>query len=800
MKRTLSLLMCLIMLLTSVTFLFSCKKDEEGNGDQSGGEVNGIDLTGYSIITGVELTEMGNQYALDFARNISKLTTVDISVVEDTASDVVKTKDLEILIGVTSREESVKTYNEIEENGWAVRVFEHKIAIVGTSPYLTTVALNWFERTYLNAEHISGTVLSVQEKYVVSKMPMLTLTEKVNDADTTFTVVYETGKDSNDVPQQVGSKVCESLFEKTGLTAQFVTADTEAGAKEILVGNMSRIDVKEEMAKIDADEYAVTIKDNKIYLVAWSDNVLPFAYELFEEMLFASSVSDENGNITAYNIPSNCTLTQKYASEWITDFPKPVAEGLYPEAAVDANDGALQYIYAGSGATRETFVAYCETLKAAGFTPMGNEDVQWESSSFRTFVNYEKGVSLHVSHMAFSHAAEEQVEGMVNSIRIVSGSTEWGGKLVDSSYFRPQIAGTDEQVKNGTADYVKRMNSQITTALIDYSVTDNRGLGQLITLADGSFIVLDGGNAYSDEEENLWDLMREMHKKAHGSYPTKENPVHIRAWIISHEHNDHHTLVRNFCDSYGFKPELKFDYLMYNPGSMTQLRYPSSSPTANLRNNMKAFQEKVKNGFEYIQVSTGQVFYFANCRLEILYTIDDMYPWRCNTHNNSSLIFRTALFESDGTNSHESTTLWLGDAQAQAGQVAGAMYGSFLNSEQLQVSHHGSNANCDERLYELVGNCKVLWFPQKVNQTYVNRCINYVYSPAFMNPECQLLIFAGSDYTYDTWNVTLIISPTGPLLDQLYDPTSGAQIEPQTELAQVMDVPAYKAANGLTSN
>ena len=180
-KKTLSLLMCAILLLSSVAFLFSCKKEERGGDEFVEKDVYDIDLTGYSVVLGVELTEFGRQSSLTFARNVSKLTTVDMSVVDDAIGETVKTKTPEILIGVTTREESVKTYNEIQGTGWAVRVFENKIAIVGTTPYLTMVALNWFERTHLNADHVKGTTLTVQGKNLVSNLSTLSMTEKVED-------------------------------------------------------------------------------------------------------------------------------------------------------------------------------------------------------------------------------------------------------------------------------------------------------------------------------------------------------------------------------------------------------------------------------------------------------------------------------------------------------------------------------------------------------------------------------------------------------------------------------------------
>lgn len=746
-----------------------------------------IDLSEYTVVTGAELTEYGQQYALDVAQGLSALTGLDISVKRDTVGDAIQNQAFEVLIGLTRREESIRAYNEIAGDGWTVRIFDRKVVIVGTTPYLTMVALNWFERTCLDDEHIDGVILTLSDEIVMPNMTVLPL----SDGTTTFTVVYETGKDPADAPYQIANKVYADLLEKTGLMPSFLTANNSSALKEILVGNMSRSNVKAELLMLEADEYAITVRQGKIYLVAWSDDVLPSAYALFKEMLLASAVTDANGNVT-YKIPSGCTLIREYESDWITDFPKPEFAGLYPEAAVNANDGSLQYIYAGPGATREAFVAYCNALVEAGYTPLGEGDVHREGSSFCTFINNEKGVSLHVSHMAFTHAATQGVEGLVNSIRIVSGPLASGGNLVDESHFRPQVEGSD---------YIRRTRSQITSNIIDYTAADNWGFGQVITLADGSFILIDGGRNYggAGEVTNLWNVLREMHKKAYGSYPTKTNPVHIRAWIITHEHGDHHNLIQNFIKKYGANEALRFDYLLANFGSATQLR--TAAGTYSLRNNMKTYQQTVKNGFELVQVNTGQVFYFANCKLEILHTVDDMYPWRCSEQNNASLIVRTTLYESDGTNSHETTSLWLGDAEIQASAVARAMWGSFLASDQVQISHHGNNGGSDQRLYEMVGNCEVIWYPNVVSQSALDRALknNWAcnFSAAFKNPNCKLMIFNGSNVSgCPAWNVTLTITPTGALYDQLYDAVTGEHITAKGSLWPAVDVQAYRKAVG----
>ena len=58
-----------------------------------------------------------------------------------------------------------------------------------------------------------------------------------------------------------------------------------------------------------------------------------------------------------------------------------------------------------------------------------------------------------------------------------------------------------------------------------------------------------------------------------------------------------------------------------------------------------------------------------------------------------------------------------------------------------------------------------------------------------------LLIFNGSDNkAFPRWSVTLTLTATGPLYDQLYDAVTGTPIEAKGEPWPAVDVQAYKAA------
>ena len=135
-KRILSLCLCAVLLLSSAFFLSSCSKETD-DGIIINKRIVDVDLTGYSIVTGTELTEKGNQHVQDFAKDLSGLIGAEVSVSAEAETVEVKTKAPEILIGMTHRLETVKVLQKIKGAGWAVQAFKNKIVIVGTTPYLT---------------------------------------------------------------------------------------------------------------------------------------------------------------------------------------------------------------------------------------------------------------------------------------------------------------------------------------------------------------------------------------------------------------------------------------------------------------------------------------------------------------------------------------------------------------------------------------------------------------------------------------------------------------------------------------
>ena len=778
MKRILALALCAVMLLSAVALLSSCKKSDDPNTPVVSEKTATIDLAEYKIVYDANLSALAKQHVIDFSKELKTATTVGLRSEEDLETEPVKTEDLEILVGQTNRKETVQTLRDIDGHGWAVRVFDNKLVIVGTNSFLTRVALCWFADMYLTSKATTPTPLTVNKKVVLSNMPMTALVD--GEGAGTYSIVID--EDLDTTPGQVSSGAstdyaydlsCEvrTLMSKvTGArenTFKGKVDSAEGVAEEVLVGNMSRPEMKEELYKLNGDQYAVSVRDGKIMLAAWSDATLPLTYPIFEDMMNSCVEEDENGNSVCL-IPMNCTVKGTMAVEWVVDFPKPEGEGIALDGMVDVGDNSIEYIYAGDGVNRDSFVAYCTKLENAGYRALAAE-TQWEGSSFRTYINEETDVVLHVYHAAYKYAKKQGVKDVLNSLRIVAASTK-NVTVPDASILSPQN------------DYQVITQSKVTQLDIEHT-KDNWGLACIVTLVDGTFIVIDGGvGNLSDDQTNLWNVLCKLYEDAHGpgATPSDNKPLHIRGWIMTHEHYDHYNVFKKFINTYGHRTDFQFDYLLMNTTSESE-RYNTYNPSVAVWKDVKSLQSKVKNGFKYLKVHTGQVFYMANCRMEVLYTHEDTYPTKIGTFNNSTSVIRTVLVETDKESgeTYESGCVWLGDVERVGSRRMRAMYGDFMKSDMVQVAHHGYNG-AEARLYNLI-DARVVWVPtkkedfasdafNKPNGSWIQQA-NYA---ATHNPNVDLVIMS------DSYNTTLVITAKG--LDysgqNLYDAKSGNAIVP----------------------
>ena len=175
---------------------------------------------------------------------------------------------------------------------------------------------------------------------------------------------------------------------------------------------------------------------------------------------------------------------------------------------------------------------------------------------------------------------------------------------------------------------------------------------------------------------------------------------------MTHEHGDHYNVFQRFLKKYGNQSDFRMDYFLFNAVSESEC-YNSNNPSNGIRKNLAQMNDNVKNGFKYIKVHTGQTFYFANMKLEILYTHEDTYPKGLEYFNNSSTVFKTTFMNGSAEGD---TGIWTGDLERIGSRRLRAMWGrEGMKADMVQVAHHGWNG-VEAELYDLISP-EIVWFP-----------------------------------------------------------------------------------------
>lgn len=758
MKKLISILLCVTLMLSTALLFSSCKKGNDWEPVVSKKTVS-VDLSDYAIVYGTELSDSGRQDVNNTLTKMKELTALGLRSWPDEETDVVSTEDLEILIGATNRKETVKALKSVKDHGWVIRVFDNKIVIAGTTPFLTRAALSYFADNFVNDDCVKGTTITLNQNVKLSGIEtasvldgessryVLVYDDRVDGVDNPASYAYDsdtnpTGGDDVDTIFTIVDQIRNLLTKSTQLrSSAFPTKldNAETGDFEILVGNMNdRDDYKQAISKLEADEYGISIRDGKIMLLAWNDVTVTAAYNLFEDMVTSFTQTDDAGN-SKLELPMNLDIKVNIYNDWVTDFPKPEGDGIALDGTRDVADNCLEYIYSGTGVNNEAYLAYCKKLEDAGFKTIAAENVV-EGSTYRTYVNEDSGVFLHVYHSAYTHAAEYGIKNMLPSIRIISSDESL--TLPDQSILAPQ-SYTD--LKKG---------SKVTQLKLNYS-GQSFGNSYVVTLADGSFIVYDGGlgKGGNQDLQNIWNVLVALHTEVHGKAPSGEagNQIHVRAWLLSHEHHDHFVVFTQFVREYGKRPEFKLDRLMYNATSDTQ-QVNCHNPSAEVRTKMSTLQSYVTGGFDYIKVHTGQVYYFANVKIEVMYTHEDSYPRGLEYFNNSSSIFRMTFTDVN------TTMIWLGDSERIGGDNIVATYGATLDADMVQVAHHGWNG-VREQTYLAIA-AEVIWWPTELgnikawaqNPNASKWFWKVDYAVAHTLPNTKMILIA------DTYNTTMTLT------------------------------------------
>ena len=196
----------------------------------------------------------------------------------------------------------------------------------------------------------------------------------------------------------------------------------------------------------------------------------------------------------------------------------------------------------------------------------------------------------------------------------------------------------------------------------------------------------------------------------------EDGKIVISAWMITHEHQDHYWCMYKTLLNHGDEIRVKKLYVtslalsFISNGKFNGLDGLVQTPRLE---EVYAKTEK----FEVVRMHTGQKFNIRNVQIEVLYTLEDMFPEYVHEYcefNDTTTVMRMSV---DG-----GTFMNLGDAYKIASHVLCDMYGSALKSDICTVAHHGWGG-CTVEVYDNVMPEMFMfpfskkWFDRMMNMT-----------------------------------------------------------------------------------
>ena len=502
----------------------------------------------------------------------------------------------------------------------------------------------------------------------------------VVDGKSMYSVIRDEDAETSALVVTHARKIITQLKNLTGATAKLETDWVKRGQEldhtkyEILVGVTDHPETREVMSSLNYGEWAIRVIGNKIVVFGFSDTTQAHAVNRFNRLL-EKGVSEDGKSISL--MAEDLNITESHDTQMSA---LPLYEGGHFSAFYKAGNDVNEVIIADTNL--EEYKNYLKKLEANGFTCYTTHQIT--ENHFATYTNDKYTVTA--GYYDYETSARVLIEPLA-----------------------PAVGLESENV------YTPVTTSQITMLGMEYKNNDggytSNGLSVLIRLTDGRFIVVDGG---FNRAKHSSELMRHL-KEQSADYAKSMKDITIAAWIITHPHGDHDGMIYGrYSDFMGITVE-RFIVNFLSESELTKA--DNSDSVGGNWNTSEGFEyAKVLTAAKALkatvhQVHVGQVFWLADLKMEVLYTIESFGPKVCNALNTTSIVLR---MEFGGKTVYLST----GDATGNGMEICTKMYGDYLQSDIIQVCHHGygtwGNDSAMIKAYQTINAPTVLW-PQGLN-------------------------------------------------------------------------------------
>lgn len=673
----------IVAFILSLSIITSCSPSDDPEASTEIQEEQVItvpyDIAEYTVIRPEKTVEEVVYSAVSLRKHINGLLGETIVKINDDwvkggvlTDEVAQAK--EILVGNTTRPESKQALEGVDPTSYVIKVVGNKIVINASKTSLVVNGVQYFIDNYLS--ELADNMLMLPENfcYVSEPLPEVVFIE---NSQHNVKVIYldsldntQNAKNENDrldLDVEYAKKVRDSILNycgvKLSLSTDWFKPGTDISSEfEILVGNTERTETATFLSTLNYNEYGFGVVGNKIVVAGWNETTTALAVDNFIDYFKANSKKNEDGTVS-FRMIADERAVYDYGN-WFVDYPE-FTDGKN-NGTQDAGYGNLQVMF--TETTLEAYNDYCKKLEDAGYVLYMENSIK---DNVHKAYTCDKGL-LYVYYVPTEKA-----------VRIISCPI---GK-----YNLPQNP-TQESV----LAYEKITSCSITQMALNYAA-GNFGLCHIITLEDGSFIVYDGGGNNSVDCVRLYDTLNSLNKR-------KDGKIVIAGWFLTHEHWDHYTNFSNFCKTYSNKVILEGLYCNTPSGSYA---YNGYNPNYYMNTDFANLSSTLGGVPKYI-VHTGMKFYIRNACIEIIYTQEDLYPTKLYFFNDCTMVSRVTI--------DDQTITYLGDIRWEGSDIMSDRYGTWLECDIVQVSHHGYDGGTTE-LYRFLSPKTCLWPTSKENYT-----------------------------------------------------------------------------------
>ena len=652
MKKRISILA--LALITLLSVFTSCKNTNNGNGDAETdtNKFLEINLSEYTIVYSKDSSTSSKKQATALQSQIKDALSLELPVMADKET---AEQEKEILVGMTNRQNSTDTYKKITGRSYVVATDGQKIIITAYNSDLLSLAINYFSDTYLKATEGTTLLISPSSCYISDPEPA---TEIVKNGAAVYSVVR--AEDASYNITECAKGLYSTISQLTGttvtITTDFLKKDElpDSESFEILVGDTNRPETQEVKTSLKANEYAIRKIGNKIVIVGVSDSGTSKAKDAFLDIVYASLGQTVDGKSDLL-IKDDVYKSDIGNTAWLLNIPEYDAAF---SGIADVSNDAYELLYSDTSA--EKLEQYCEKLTESGYTLYNRREVNGN-----LYCSYYKTNTELV--YAYYTARD-------SSVRIIV--SPYNNGLLPLSYTSGE----------------KITEASVTQLKLDY---DNKGNGMtyIITLEDGSFIVIDGGSNGGSNADFIHQKLQELNKR-------DGTPV-IAAWYLTHIHQDHSGGFASFASKYGSQYVLEYAFhnlpTKYIGDVSSDGLLSSFYDGGTYKRTVNSFVGDAKT----VRVHTGMKFNIHGAEFEVLHTWEDCYPEPLESQNDSSVVTKMTL--------NGKTFLWTGDIQKQSAEIILASYGNYISSDYLQVAHHGLANGGSWEFYRTVAPTVAFW-------------------------------------------------------------------------------------------